>query len=163
MASGLGTPADQNRMRDGRAARGRTPPPSDRNTPSTGGLPTPSHGGYPASPRAAVDAQLAAIGAGFDANKSVSTEVLERTLGLETVPHMTVSTPWAGRSAVGTIVAAGDDSHSATSGLSQHTPLDLNLRPMGSAKPAPKANSPIGSPTNQTLVSSGQGSAPLVK
>ena len=37
---------------------------------------------------------------------------------------------------------------------------------MGSVKPAPtehEANFPIGSPTNQTLVSSGQGSAPLVK
>ena len=119
MASGPGTPADQNRKRDGRAARGRTPPPLDRNTPSTRGLPTPSHGGYPASPRAAVDAQLAAIGAGFDANKSVSTEVMIGTMGLETAPLMAVSTPRVGRSAVGTIVAAGDDSHSATSGLSQ--------------------------------------------
>lgn len=64
--------------------------------------------------------------------------------------------------AVGTVIATGDDSNSATSGISLHTPLCTDLCPRGSALTPYEAEYPPLSSTHNSRVSSGQGSAILV-
>ena len=74
----------------------------------------------------------------MEANDESASTVAKRVVDIATSPPLGMDDtdlPPGGSvgDAVGTIVATADDSNSATSGLSLHTPLGTNLRPQGSA------------------------------